>query len=235
MSNKNLPIIEIGIIGDTLTGKTSLINKYAGLGFSNEMTSTIGIDFFMIEIKSSKNIKYKLKIFDTAGQENYHSLALNIFKKCKGLILVYSINNKKSFLYVNNEWIKNINDTFDLSKIPVLLVGNKIDLNDERIIREEEGRKIADENKFLFYETSAKTGENVEEIFQTIFETIINDTNFEKDSKIKKKNNIKLDIKINKDNSNDGNKNDNNKNNDGNNTDKNEINNKNRKKKKNYF
>ena len=97
MSKKNLPIIEIGIIGDKATGKTSLINKCKGLGFSNETTSTIGIDFFTLDLKSSKGVKYTLKIYDTAGQEQYHSLALNIFKKCKGLILVYAIDNKVSF------------------------------------------------------------------------------------------------------------------------------------------
>ena len=224
MSNKKLPTIEIGIIGDSQTGKTSLIINYAISGFTKDMTPTLGIDFFTLEIKSSKNIKYKLKIFDTAGQEQYHSLALNIFKKCKGLILVYSINNKESFENVKNLWIKNINDTFDISKKPILLVGNKTDLKDERIISEEKGREIAEENNFLFCETSAKTGENVKEIFQTIFETIIK----------KKENNniIKLDNKNNNDNSNDDNKNDNNKNHNGNNNKKIKINNSKKKKKK---
>ena len=235
MSNKKLPTIEIGIIGDSQTGKTSLIINYAISGFTKDMTPTLGIDFFTLEIKSSKNIKYKLKIFDTAGQEQYHSLALNIFKKCKGLILVYSIDDIKSFENAKNEWIKNINDIFDISKIPILLVGNKIDLNEERIISEEEGRKIADDNKFLFYETSAKTGENVEKIFQKIFETIINDNNFEnyvqkEEEKNNKNKNIKLNNKNNNDNSNDDNKNDNNKNNNGNNNDKNKVN-----KKKKFF
>ena len=197
MANKKLPTIEIGIIGDTQTGKTSLIINYAISGFTKDMTPTLGIDFFALEIKSSKNIKYNLKIYDTAGQEQYHSLALNIFKKCKGLILVYSINNEKSFENEKNEWIKNINDTFDISKKPILLVGNKIDL-DERIIQEEEGRKIADDNKFLFYETSAKTGENVEKIFQKIFETIINGDNIENDfQKEEEKNNKNKIIKLN--------------------------------------
>ena len=80
-------IIEIGLIGDKATGKTSLINFYFDRGFNEEMTATIGIDNYVKVIESMKNNKYKLKINDTAGQDQYHNLALNIFKNCKGLNL----------------------------------------------------------------------------------------------------------------------------------------------------
>ena len=180
-------IIEIGIIGDKDTGKTSLLNNYFGMGFEKDMTSTIGIDRFIKEIESIKNKKYKLKIIDTAGQEVFRSLVLSIFKNCKGLILVYAIDDEKSFENVKFRWIQDINDSLDMSKTPIILVGNKIDLKDERIISEEEGQKLANDNNFEFLETSAKTGENVNEIFQTIFEIIVKD--IEKDVKIKEINN----------------------------------------------
>jgi len=132
--------IEIGIIGDRATGKTSILNFYFEMGFSEEMTSTVGIDKFIKEIESVKNNKYKFKIYDTAGQEQYHNLALSIFKNCKGLILVYAINDEKSFENVKNSWIQDIKDSFDISEIPIILVGNKKDLEKERNISEEEGK-----------------------------------------------------------------------------------------------
>ena len=192
---KNSNIIEIGIIGDKATGKTSLINNFFNNSFYDGISSTVGFDNYIKELKSSNNIKYKLKINDTAGQEQYHSLAINIFKKCKGLILVYAINNKVSFENVKNIWINNLNNSIDLSKIPIILVGNKNDLKD-RIILEEEGQKIAKKNNFHFFETSAKTGDNVNNIFQKIFEIIVND--IEKDIK-KKKEDKKFIIKHEKD------------------------------------
>ena len=173
-------IIEIGIIGDTLTGKTSLINYYTGLGFRDNSSNTVGIDCYIKKIKFRKK-EYRLKIYDTAGQENYHSLALNIFKNCKGLILVYSIDNNNSFDNVKNKWIKDIDDMFDVLKIPIILVGNKKDLEKERIISEKEGLEIAKQKNYLFYETSAKTGENVNQIFQCLFEQIINVENIKKE------------------------------------------------------
>ena len=179
--------LEIGIIGDSQTGKTNLISVYKGVGFFESITPTIGIDSYSIELTSPKNINYKLKIIDTAGQEQYDSLTLNTFKKCRGLILVYSIDNENSFNNIKNKWIEKIKDSFDITKTPIILVGNKKDLKDKRNISKEEGEKLAEENKFEFFETSAKTGENVNKIFQTLFEIIVKD--IEKNIIIKKINN----------------------------------------------
>ena len=186
-----MSILKIGIIGDTQTGKTSLINVYTEVGFQESITSTIGIVDNIKKLKSSNNKIYKLKIIDTAGQEKYHSLALNIFKQCLGLILVYEIDKNETFENIKNKWIKEINESFQ-TKIPIVLVGNKKDLENERIISEEEGKKLAEENDFLFFETSAKTGENVNEIFQSLFEIIVKD--FEKDIKNKK---VEININLN--------------------------------------
>ena len=191
-----MSFLEIGVIGDTKTGKTNLINIYNGLGFSETTAITIGINDYIKEIKSSNNIKFKLRIIDTAGKECYHSLSLNILKRCKGIILVYSIDNKQSFENVKNIWINDINDYLNISNIPIILVGNKIDLRNERIISEEEGRKLAIDNNFFFFETSAKTGENIKEIFQKLIEILVkdiqgNNNNFNPNNKLNNNNNNK--------------------------------------------
>ena len=175
--------LEIGIIGDSQTGKTSLINVYCGNSFEENIISTIGYVDHIKELTSPKNINYKLKIIDTAGQEKYDSLTLYTFKKCIGLILVYSIDNENSFNNIKNKWIDKIKEAFDISKLSIVLVGNKIDLK-ERNITEDEGKKLAEDNNFKFFEASAKSGKNVNEIFQTIFEMIIK--NIESDKEIKK-------------------------------------------------
>ena len=197
-----MSFLEIALIGDTETGKTSLLKTFTGSVFKEYELVTIGIIFYIKTIKSSDNLEYKLKIFDTAGCEQYRSMSLHILIKCKGAILVYSIDDKSSFENIKNIWINDIN-IYNL-KIPIVLVGNKKDLEIERIISEEEGRKIAEENNFSFFETSAKTGENINQIFEKLVEIIPNDikekyannnikNNNKKNNYNNKKNNDKID------------------------------------------
>ena len=165
----------IGIMGDINTGKSMLISKYLGknFGFLNEMN---GSGPYIKEI-SSDNINYRLSIWDLIAQERYRSVTFSMLKIFKGLILLYSIIERSTFENVKNVWIKSIyqkiKDFNGTSKIPIIIVGNKKDLEDERDISEEEGRKFAEDNNFKFFETSAITGENVNEVFQKILEMMI--------------------------------------------------------------
>ena len=161
MFNIDIRVINIIVIGDTIAGKTCLINNYLGI---NNTYETIRSDYYVKKIKNSDNIIYSLKIWDTPGMESYRSLVLYRLKNMRGIILVYSIDNENTFNNINN-WINSIEHVIDISKTPIILVGNKKDLENERIISEEEGRKIAEDYNFKFFETSAKTGENVNEIF----------------------------------------------------------------------
>ena len=111
-----------------------------------------------------------MKIWDTAGQERFKSMSVQVIKNSDAVILVYAINDKNTFGALDT-WISKLNDTMDISKKPIILVGNKSDL-DERQVSYEEGKKYAESKGFNFYETSAKTGENVEEAFNDIFEQL---------------------------------------------------------------
>ena len=165
-------LIKICILGDSGVGKTNLVIRFTENCFSLNIPPTIGYDYKSkkINIKDS-NKEAKLQIWDTAGQERYLSLSKTIFQKVNGVILVYDITKKDSFDNIP-KWIKIINEYN--STLPIILVGNKTDKIDERIITTEEGKQLADEYKMDFIESSALNGENVEKIFTQFGNELVN-------------------------------------------------------------
>ena len=166
-------IIPISMLGDSQTGKTCIVSTFNGIKFNDKNISSIGVDFLVKEIKMNNGIKLKLKIWDTAGQEMYHSMALNCLKSALGIIYIFDVTNKNTLNSIN-KWVKDVNETIDAEKIPSVLVGNKIDLDDEREVTFEEGKNLADQYGFNYIETSAKTGTNINELFIELAENIYN-------------------------------------------------------------
>ena len=159
--NKFDHLFKILIIGESGVGKTCFLLRYAENSFVANHLLTIGIDFKIkvIEIEG-KNIK--LQIWDTAGQDRFRTITKTYYKGSHGVILVYDVCDERSFGNVKN-WVNQIEQNAK-SSICKVLVGNKCD-KAERVITEEQGRKLAEEYNMKFYETSAKTGQNVEETF----------------------------------------------------------------------
>ena len=194
MSNFNIERTSIPIftIGDSATGKTSIISVYSGNKFSDNISSTIGIDFFIKKILLPNGKNCSLKLWDTAGQESYRSVALKNVKVSLGIIFVYDITSNQSFKNIK-KWIDEISNTIDINEIPLLFLGNKIDLQKERDVETEEGEKLANEYKGLFFETSAKNNENIDIAFNALIEKIYtkfkNQFNIENINNNKKKNN----------------------------------------------
>ena len=158
------------IVGDMAVGKSCLLLQFTDHKFRHQHELTIGVEFGgkTIEVKN-KNIK--IQIWDTAGQEAFRSITRNYYKNCACSIIVYDITNKKSFLNLDN-WLKEVSDNCS-KHVKIVLVGNKKDLEEERQVRYEEGKELADKNKMLFLETSAKTAENVQECFYLSAEKIL--------------------------------------------------------------
>ena len=157
------------IIGDPSVGKSNILLKYAHNKFTNEYQATIGVEF------GAKNLTlegktFRIQIWDTAGQENFRSITRAYYKNSVCALVVYDITNRESFNNVQN-WIEDC-----LSQSPktviLVLVGNKIDLSDRKVTFDE-GKELAEKNKMLFFECSAKTGENVNEIFNKSASLII--------------------------------------------------------------
>ena len=152
--------INIMTLGNSEVGKTCYILKYTENFFQELYLTTVGIDF-KIKTETINNKQYKLFLYDTTGQEKYKSIALNIIRNAQGIILMYDITNKKSFESIP-EWIKSIRDSKG-ENFPMILLGNKLDKEDIRVISEKEGKELADEYGIKFFETSNKTGVNIQE------------------------------------------------------------------------
>ena len=161
-------------LGDTKVGKTSLILRYIDNFFNMNYLSTIGIDSKIKKITLSNGEEIKVKISDTAGQERFKSIASNYMKKANGILLVYDITDKLTFDNIN-KWAEEINKDEEKTK-PILLIGNKSDKSDERVVTKEEGEEFAKKccGGIKFYETSCKTGENVEEAINDLVNQIYN-------------------------------------------------------------
>ena len=151
------------IIGDAAVGKSNLLLRFAQNDFKMEYQLTIGVEFGAKNIEIN-NKKYRLQIWDTAGQENYRSITRAYYKNSVCAILVYDITNRDSFEHISS-WIDDC-----LAQSPktvfMVLVGNKSDLSEKRRVTIEEGQQMAKNHNLLFFETSAKTGENVDKIFE---------------------------------------------------------------------
>ena len=159
------------ILGEGQVGKSSMISTLKGNKFEETGLSTTGIDFYCDEAIFDGN-KYKFKIFDTAGQERYRSISSQQIKVADGFMVVYAVDLPQSFEQIR-WWIDTIEDETDITKKPVMLVANKVDIK-ERKITHNQGYEYASSRKIKYIETSAKTGYNIKEAFNELYTDIYN-------------------------------------------------------------
>ena len=163
--------LKILLIGDTSVGKTALILKYIDKEFSDNHISTIGLEYKDKLIKINEK-KIKLQIWDTSGQERYRSITKSFYRNANALLFVFDVTNENSFNHIKDWLIETENSGKDFKKI---LVGNKIDLKDKRIVDKERMDNFAKKKNMKCFETSAKEGKNVDLIFKEITKLILND------------------------------------------------------------
>ncbi|CAJ1936946.1 unnamed protein product [Sphenostylis stenocarpa] len=162
--NKSLQA-KLVLLGDMGTGKTSLVLRFVKGQFSEYQESTIGAAFFT-QVLSLNEATVKFDIWDTAGQERYHSLAPMYYRGAAAAIVVYDITSMDSFVRAK-KWVQEVQRQAN-SSLTMFLVANKADLEDDRKVSNEEGEEYAKENGLSFLETSAKTAQNVNELFYEI-------------------------------------------------------------------
>ncbi|XP_041033297.1 RAB3D, member RAS oncogene family, a [Carcharodon carcharias] len=157
------------IIGNSSVGKTSFLFRYADDSFTSAFVSTVGIDFKVKTVYRNEK-RVKLQIWDTAGQERYRTITTAYYRGAMGFLLMYDIANQDSFNAVH-DWATQIK-TYSWDNAQVILVGNKSDLEDDRVVPTEDGRRLADDLGFEFFEASAKENINVKQVFERLVDII---------------------------------------------------------------
>ena len=176
------------MLGDENVGKTSIINRFKNNEYSGTYEPTLGLDFQTKSIMID-NINVKLLLYDTAGQEKFRPLIPLYTKEANIIFLIYDITNYNSFSNIDkwHELLNNMNKGEEI----FFLVGNKIDLIEERKVKEEDAKNYADNNNFIFQEVSALKGDGIEELFydklaNQIKKQLLNNEKFIKDQEEEK-------------------------------------------------
>ena len=157
------------IIGDSAVGKSNILTQYVYEKFSEEFQSTLGVEFAAKNTVIDNKI-YRIQIWDTAGAESFRSITRAYYKNSVCAFIVYDITKRETFENVQ-VWLDDIKNQCPQTVL-LVLVGNKLDLENERQISYEEGESFAQKNNMYFFETSAKTGVNIENLFLKSVETI---------------------------------------------------------------
>ena len=155
-------LLKYVIVGDASVGKSNLLLRYTHGQFREEYQLTIGVEFGSSNITIDKNV-FRIQIWDTAGQENFKSITRSYYKNSACALIVYDITRRVSFENLS-DWIEDCKNSSPKT-VFMVLVGNKCDLEENREVTEEEGKEFAERHGMLFFETSAKTGQNVKEVF----------------------------------------------------------------------
>ena len=189
-------LFSILAVGNTVIGKTALVKCYESIckreqikrgeienkddeadNGKGKTLSTISMDHSvvkcMVKGKKGKDILLTVKIWDSPGQERFESMVLSSMRTTNGIFLVYDITSRTSFNDLN-KWIDNVKKCQTLSEFPFIIISNKIDLDKQRDVTVEEGKKYAEENGLPFYETSALTEEGVEKAFLGLIQRVYN-------------------------------------------------------------
>ncbi|TKR58004.1 hypothetical protein L596_030633 [Steinernema carpocapsae] len=162
-------LFKLLIIGDSGVGKSSLLLRFADNTFSPNYITTIGVDFKIRTINVDGQ-KVKLQIWDTAGQERFRTITSTYYRGTHGVIVVYEVTSGESFSNVK-KWLHEIDTNCD--SVQKVLVGNKADDPDRRVVLESDARKFAESMKLPFYETSSKENINVDEMFNCITKLVL--------------------------------------------------------------
>ena len=170
--------IKLLILGDSSVGKTNFIFRFIENKFNQNYMTTSGIELKTAKIDINNN-KIRVQLWDTAGQEKYKAITKNLFLKVQGTLVVFDITNDNSF---NNakKWVNSIKEECGKT-MQMILIGNKSDLEEKRIVSQEEASQYAEKEKIEYIETSSKTGENIQRAINSICQKILDNTELERD------------------------------------------------------
>ena len=155
-------------MGDVSVGKTSIASRYCKNSFNDHHINTIGGAYQQQKVVLPNGSMVKLHIWDTSGQERFRAMTNLYYRDAQVAILTYDITNEQSFSSIDF-WIKELKYKVENENMILCLVGNKCDVNsNEKKVTTLKGKNFAAEHNMIFFETSAKTGEGVKDLFVTI-------------------------------------------------------------------
>lgn len=166
-------LFKIVIIGESGVGKSNILSRYVSNKFKTDTATTIGVEFTIKTMQltiNGKPISVKLQLWDTAGQERYKSVTASFYRGAVGALVVYDITRHQTF-EKSVEWMTELRK--QVEDVQIILVGNKQDLAQMREVSDAEGKNQADTQNVLFVETSAQSGENIEQAFEILVRKII--------------------------------------------------------------
>ena len=166
-------VFRVLLIGDSGTGKSSLLLRFTENKFNDYHAATIGVDF-RIRTVFVNNRVIKLQIWDTAGLERFRTITNAYYRNVDIIMIVYDITSRSSFINVDN-WVRESNIYGSMAKYK-LLIGNKCDNSNNRQVSYAEGSQLSDDISMPFFEVSARSGHKVNEIFYDATEEILNKT-----------------------------------------------------------
>jgi small GTP-binding protein len=162
-------LFKIALIGDSGSGKSSILIRFTDNDFREDTSSTIGVDFKIVSVSLSDNTFAKMQIWDTCGSERFKSLTSSFIKSCPAFLLIFDITKYKSFANLEN-WINIIKENTNPKLL--CLIGNKSDLESHRQVSIEEALKFAEKHSLKYIETSARTNERIEEVFVYVSQSL---------------------------------------------------------------
>ena len=173
-------ILKLALLGDAGVGKTSLINMYTEQHFREDYKPTLGVSITVKELElENVNTQIRLVLWDIAGQDRYELCRNMFFQGIIGALFVYDTTRHSTFQNIEAKWLKDLKE-FGESDPAFILIGNKIDLKDSRIVSTEKGEELAKKITAIdFIETSAKYGDNVENTFKKLVYKVLKDKGIE--------------------------------------------------------
>jgi small GTP-binding protein len=166
-------IFKIIAVGDGTAGKTSIIRRYVHEEYDSKYIKTIGVSHALKRLCIDDN-DITMTIWDTGGQELFDCIRPQYYRGAHGVLIIYDVTSQESFDHLD-KWLNELDNS--CGNIPKIIIGNKIDLTDKRVIPPEVGEKYAHQNFVSYSETSAKTGENVAEVMEELAKLILSRSN----------------------------------------------------------